>query len=77
MNAVAWESATPTKRVAKIGNNILSFTLPLASGYGSSPEQWLGAVIDNPVYLEAGEYDFTVWVKQGSWNLDWFTFTKI
>ena len=77
MNIVAWDSTTPSKRIAKIGGNILSFTLPFTSGYGSSPEQWTAAVVDTPIYLEAGEYDFTVWVKQGSWNLDWFTFTKI
>lgn len=77
MNIVAWESTTPTKRIAKIGNNILCFTLPLTSGYGSTPEQWTSAIVDTPVYLEAGEYDLTVWAKQGSWNLDWFTFTKI
>lgn len=77
INAVSWESTNLAKRIIKIGNNILSFTLPLASGYGSSPEQWLAAVIDTPVYLEAGEYDLTVWVKQGSWNLDWITFTRI
>lgn len=75
---VSWGEGGTATRSFNIDDGMdYSFTVELTEDYGTKPEIWRAAVIDEPVHLTAGKHLLNIDVMTpGMWNIDWVGLIK-
>lgn len=72
---VAWEDGG-AQRAFNLGGKDYNFIMEMTADYGTSPDVWRVAVMDEPIHLTPGKHTLTLDVISGMWNYDWLGLIK-